>query len=101
MAARFLRGDGHPHGDQAVNGPEAARKAEKTDDRGQAGTQRAQGVAWRVRFSPQATIVWLRIKSDGGGYEESASGLVRLGFLLSLVSLAHVLRLKAMAAMCA
>ena len=62
---------------------------------------RGQGVAWREHLSPSSFGCGLRTRPVAERYEVSASGRVRLGFLLSLMSLTQVLRLNAIAAMCA
>ena len=52
-------------------------------------------------FLPQRSALCVSRQRSDDDYPESSSGLARLGFLLSLVSVTQVLRLKAMAFMCA
>ena len=52
-------------------------------------------------FLPLSSVLCVKRQCAGDGQAESLRGLARLGFLLSLVSVTQVLRLNAMAAMCA
>ena len=52
-------------------------------------------------FLPQRSTLCVSRQRSDDDYPESSSGPARLGFLLSLVSVTQVLRLKAVASMCA
>jgi len=59
------------------------------------------GVCVVSAFLSPRSVLWMKRQCAGDGQAESSRGLARLGFLLSLVSVTQVLRLNAMAAMCA